>query len=101
MERQDLMQEETFGNETGNDDVLLMLFDRLVREGVSFSQCHVTGPSCGPSRASPSNECRPRAHTDRRCPGPCPGRVGGRDACRWDTVLPAAADRAHGAAASP
>ncbi|MYD36321.1 MAG: hypothetical protein F4X20_04790 [Dehalococcoidia bacterium] len=32
MERQDLMQEETFGNETGNDDVLLMLFDRLVRE---------------------------------------------------------------------
>ena len=26
--------------------------DRLVREGVSFSQCHVTAPSCGPSRAS-------------------------------------------------
>lgn len=26
--------------------------DRLVRNGVSFSQCHVTAPSCGPSRAS-------------------------------------------------
>ena len=26
--------------------------DRLVREGVSFDQCHVTSPSCGPSRAS-------------------------------------------------
>jgi arylsulfatase len=26
--------------------------DRLVREGVSFSQCHVTAASCAPSRAS-------------------------------------------------
>ena len=26
--------------------------DRLVREGVSFSNCHVTAPSCAPSRAS-------------------------------------------------
>jgi arylsulfatase len=26
--------------------------DRLVNEGVSFSQCHVTAPSCAPSRAS-------------------------------------------------
>ena len=26
--------------------------DALVRDGVSFSQCHVTAPSCGPSRAS-------------------------------------------------
>jgi len=26
--------------------------DRLVRDGVSFSNCHVTSPSCGPSRAS-------------------------------------------------
>ncbi|MEM7133996.1 MAG: sulfatase-like hydrolase/transferase [Chloroflexota bacterium] len=26
--------------------------DRLVDEGVAFSQCHVTSPSCGPSRAS-------------------------------------------------
>jgi arylsulfatase A-like enzyme len=26
--------------------------DRLVREGVSFSQCHVTAPSCVPSRVS-------------------------------------------------
>lgn len=26
--------------------------DRMVNEGVSFSQCHVTSPSCGPSRAS-------------------------------------------------
>ena len=26
--------------------------DRLVKEGVSFSQCHVTAPSCAPSRAS-------------------------------------------------
>ncbi len=26
--------------------------DRLVTEGVAFSQCHVTAPSCGPSRAS-------------------------------------------------
>ena len=26
--------------------------DRLVREGVSFSQCHVTAASCAPARAS-------------------------------------------------
>ncbi|MBV7338815.1 sulfatase-like hydrolase/transferase [Chloroflexi bacterium TSY] len=26
--------------------------DRLVNEGVAFSQCHVNSPSCGPSRAS-------------------------------------------------
>ena len=26
--------------------------DRLVNEGVSFSQCHITAPSCAPSRAS-------------------------------------------------
>lgn len=26
--------------------------DRLVREGVSFSNCHITAPSCAPSRAS-------------------------------------------------
>ena len=26
--------------------------DRLRREGVSFDQCHVTAPSCAPSRAS-------------------------------------------------
>lgn len=26
--------------------------DRLVHEGVSFSQCHITAPSCAPSRAS-------------------------------------------------
>jgi len=26
--------------------------DRLVKEGVSFEQCHVTAPSCAPSRAS-------------------------------------------------
>ena len=26
--------------------------DALVRDGVSFTQCHVTAPSCGPSRAS-------------------------------------------------
>jgi arylsulfatase len=26
--------------------------DRLVREGVAFSQCHITAPSCVPSRAS-------------------------------------------------
>jgi len=26
--------------------------DRLVREGVNFSQCHITAPSCAPSRAS-------------------------------------------------
>ncbi|MBC9888311.1 MAG: sulfatase-like hydrolase/transferase [Opitutae bacterium] len=26
--------------------------DRMVNEGVAFSQCHVTSPSCGPSRAS-------------------------------------------------
>ena len=24
--------------------------DALVRDGVSFSQCHVTAPSCGPAR---------------------------------------------------
>ncbi len=26
--------------------------DRLVREGVSFTNCHITAPSCAPSRAS-------------------------------------------------
>ena len=26
--------------------------DRLVREGVSFSNCHITVPSCAPARAS-------------------------------------------------
>ena len=26
--------------------------DRLVEEGVTFSQCHITAPSCAPSRAS-------------------------------------------------
>lgn len=26
--------------------------DRLVNEGVAFSQCHITAPSCAPSRAS-------------------------------------------------
>ena len=26
--------------------------DRLVREGISFSNCHVTAPSCASSRAS-------------------------------------------------
>ena len=26
--------------------------DRLVREGVSFSNCHITAPSCAPARAS-------------------------------------------------
>ncbi len=26
--------------------------DRLVNEGVTFSQCHITAPSCAPSRAS-------------------------------------------------
>ena len=32
MKRQDLMHGEVFGEEAGNEDVLLMLFDRLVRE---------------------------------------------------------------------
>ncbi|MGK0238788.1 MAG: arylsulfatase [Candidatus Pelagisphaera sp.] len=26
--------------------------DRLVNEGVAFTQCHVTSPSCGPSSES-------------------------------------------------
>ncbi|MEM1443649.1 MAG: sulfatase-like hydrolase/transferase [Verrucomicrobiota bacterium] len=26
--------------------------DRLVNEGVTFTQCHITAPSCAPSRAS-------------------------------------------------
>ena len=26
--------------------------DRLVREGVSFTNCHITAPSCAPARAS-------------------------------------------------
>ena len=26
--------------------------DRLVRQGIAFTNCHVTGPSCAPSRAS-------------------------------------------------
>ncbi|MEM7144368.1 MAG: sulfatase-like hydrolase/transferase [Verrucomicrobiota bacterium] len=36
----------------GYDHVDTPNLDRLVREGVSFSQCHVTAPSCAPSRAS-------------------------------------------------
>ena len=32
MKRRNLMHEEVFGDETGKEDVLLMLFDRLVRE---------------------------------------------------------------------
>ena len=35
--------------------------DRLVNEGVSFSQCHVTAPSCAPSRASLFTGRYPRA----------------------------------------
>lgn len=33
--------------------------DRLVREGVSFSNCYVTAPSCAPSRASLFGGCYP------------------------------------------
>ena len=36
----------------GFDGLKTPHLDRLVREGVSFSQCHVTAPSCAPSRAS-------------------------------------------------
>ncbi|MEM8952594.1 MAG: sulfatase-like hydrolase/transferase [Verrucomicrobiota bacterium] len=36
----------------GYDHVDTPHLDRLVREGISFSQCHVTAPSCAPSRAS-------------------------------------------------
>jgi len=27
--------------------------DRLIREGVSFSNCHITAPSCAPARIHP------------------------------------------------
>jgi len=36
----------------GFDHVETPHLDRLVREGVSFSNCHVTAPSCAPSRSS-------------------------------------------------
>jgi arylsulfatase A-like enzyme len=35
--------------------------DRLVREGTAFTQCHVTAPSCVPSRASLFNGYYPHA----------------------------------------
>lgn len=35
--------------------------DRLVREGVSFSNCHITGASCVPSRASLFNGLYPHS----------------------------------------
>lgn len=38
--------------EAGFDYVDTPHLDRLMREGVSFDQCHVTAPSCAPSRAS-------------------------------------------------
>ena len=36
----------------GNDFVDTPNLDRLVNEGVTFTNCHVTAPSCAPSRAS-------------------------------------------------
>ncbi len=39
-------------NALGFDYMDTPVQDRLVREGVSFSGCHVNAPSCGPSRAS-------------------------------------------------
>ncbi len=36
----------------GFDHVDTPNIDRLVREGISFSNCHITAPSCAPSRAS-------------------------------------------------
>ncbi len=39
-------------NALGYDYMDTPVQDRLVREGVSFSGCHVNAPSCGPSRAS-------------------------------------------------
>ena len=38
--------------EAGFDHIDTPNLDRLMREGVSFDQCHVTAPSCAPSRAS-------------------------------------------------
>lgn len=39
-------------NALGYDHCITPNLDRLVKDGVSFSQCHVTAPSCAPSRAS-------------------------------------------------
>ncbi|MFT5469853.1 MAG: arylsulfatase [Verrucomicrobiales bacterium] len=39
-------------NALGYDHVDTPNLDRLVNEGVSFTNCHVTAPSCAPSRAS-------------------------------------------------
>ena len=36
----------------GYDYMATPTLDRLVREGVTFTNCHVTAPSCAPSRAS-------------------------------------------------
>ncbi len=36
--------------------------DRLVNEGVAFTQCHVTAPSCAPSRASLFTGLYPHSH---------------------------------------
>ena len=36
--------------------------DRLVREGVSFDNCHVTAPSCAPARASLFTGYYPHVH---------------------------------------
>ncbi|MHC4993967.1 MAG: sulfatase family protein [Planctomycetota bacterium] len=39
-------------NALGHDHVDTPNLDRLVSEGVTFTNCHVTAPSCAPSRAS-------------------------------------------------
>lgn len=39
-------------NALGADHMDTPHFDRLVEEGVSFTDCHITAPSCAPSRAS-------------------------------------------------
>ncbi len=36
--------------------------DRLVDEGVAFTQCHITAPSCAPSRASLFSGLYPHSH---------------------------------------
>jgi arylsulfatase A-like enzyme len=52
----------------GYDHVETPNLDRLVEEGVSFTDCHITAPSCAPARASLFTGYYP--HTTA---GPAPG----------------------------
>ena len=59
-------------NALGYPHVHTPTLDRLVREGVSFSQCFINAPSCGPSRASLFTGYSPHNHGAQRNNDPWP-----------------------------